>query len=299
MDRTVLVTGAGGLVGRAVVNELKKGHWRIRGMTHSSGNTEKLISQGCHETAVGDVTDFPSMAAAASGVDAIIHSVGLLVEKGRLTYKSVNLGGSVNAIRAAEASAVKRFVMMSVVGLKAGDPNPYSSSKWDAELAVKASNLDWTMLRCSYIVGKGAPVLGVFKQLSALPVVPIIGGGTQLLQMVSVNDVATCLVKALDQEETINQTYELCGPVPMTYDETIDLVARIHGKNPPRKIHFPAGLVKAGLPIAEMLPGSIVSRATIDMLLRDSVCDPRRASEVFGIDITPIDVAMREAYGIA
>lgn len=296
--KTVLVTGATGLVGTAVLERLRKTSWKIRGMTHSASKTERLTESGCDQVAIGDVTNVDEMVAAADGVDAIIHSVGLLIEKGDLTYRSVNYGGTVNAIKAAQENGVNRFIMMSIVGMGPNETNPYASSKWDAEQAVLSSGLDYTMLRCSYVLGSTAPVLGVFKQLASLPVVPIIGNGRQLLQMIDVRNVAECLVTALDLPASVNQTVELCGPAPLTYDEVIDVVAKVHGRRPPAKVHFPAGMVKLGLPLAEKIPGSVVSRPTIDMLLRDSICDPRNAMETFGVDLIPLEASLRDAYGV-
>ncbi len=294
---TVLVTGATGLVGSAVVAQLAGTGWRVRGMTHSEFKTEALQDAGCHEVVIGDVSDYSSMEPAFHGVDAVVHSVGLLMEKGGLTYDKVNTGGTRNAVSASIANRVSKFVMMSAVGIGPGDKNPYASSKWDCEQVVEASDLDYTVLRCSYVIGKQAAIVGLLKQMISLPVTPVVGTGQQLLQMVSDVDVAKCLVGALDNAEASRQILELCGPTPYTYDEILDLVASIQGRRRPRKAHVPAGLVRLGLPIAEKVPGSVVSGPTIDMLLRNSVCDPRNVAKMFGVELTPLEDALRGAYG--
>jgi len=294
---TVLVTGATGLVGSAVVAQLAGTGWKVRGMTHSESKTEALQAAGCNEVVIGDVSDYSSMEPAFHGVDAVIHSVGLLMEKGGLTYDKVNTGGTRNAVNASIANGITKFVVMSVIGIGPGDKNPYASSKWDCEQVVESSDLDYTVLRCSYVIGKQAAIVGLLKQMVSLPVTPVIGTGQQLLQMVSDIDVAKCLVGALDNYEASRQVLELCGPTPYTYDEILDLVASIQGRRMPRKAHVPAGLVKLVLPVAEKIPGSVVSRPTIDMLLRNSVCDPRNVANMFGVELILLEDALRGAYG--
>ena len=298
MSRTVLVTGATGLVGTAVVRRLKDSDWTVRGMTHTPSKTESLRASGCSEVVIGDVTDPAGMIKAAEGADAIIHSVGVLIEKGKATYESVNIGGTRNAVEAAKLAGCDRFVMMSALGLQPVERNAYAASKVSCEDLVKSSALSYAILRSSYVCGPGAEILQLFKSLASMPVVPVIGKGAQLMQFVSVADVASCLVGSLDLEASTSEVFELCGPVPVTYDEVIDLVASLHGKTPKRKLHMPVRLINLTLPLAEIIPGSVVSRTTVEMLLRDSTCDPRGAAKAFGVELTPVEDCLREAYGI-
>ncbi len=93
-------------------------------------------------------------AAALSGCDAVVFAAGGGADGNIERKRTVDLGGSLKAIKAAGLAGVGRFVQVSSIGVD--DPLPddtapvwkaYVEAKRDADLALRTSDLDWTILR--------------------------------------------------------------------------------------------------------------------------------------------------------
>ena len=121
---------------------------------------------------------------------------------------------------------LKRYLHMSALGADPIGPSMYQRSKGDGELAVKASNLDWTIFRPSVIFGAQDQFINLFAKLTQLfPLMPLANYGAKF-QPVNVDDVASAFVKALDMPQTIHQSYDLVGPKVYTMQEIVGLAKR-------------------------------------------------------------------------
>jgi NADH dehydrogenase len=125
-----------------------------------------------------------------------------------------------------QLNGLKRYLHMSALGANANGPSMYQRSKGDGELAVKASNLDWTIFRPSVIFGAQDQFMNVFSKLTKLlPLMPLANYQAKF-QPVSVDDVAAAFVKALKLPQTIHQSYDLVGPKVYTMQEIVELAKR-------------------------------------------------------------------------
>jgi NADH dehydrogenase len=131
---------------------------------------------------------------------------------------------------------------------------------------VRSSGLDWTIFRPSIIFGPGdgfiSTLAGVVR---SFPVTPIAGDGQSRFQPVAVGDVAAAFVRAIDDPETIGQTYELGGPDVVTYEQLLGLIARQLGKSRP-SIHLPVPLVRFAVAISKPLPKRLRPPVTTEQL---------------------------------
>jgi NADH dehydrogenase len=169
----------------------------------------------------------------------------------------------------------------------------YWRTKYEGKRAVMDSGLDWTVIEPSFVFGRNGGALKAFESLIKLPVAPVIGNGRYRHQPVWVGDVATAFVRALERPQTIGQVIPLGGPQVFTFDELLDELARVTGRAPRRKLHAPAGLVKAQTPVLRHLPPPLrVTREQIVMLLEGTECDLGAMRGQLGIE--PASIA--EAY---
>jgi dihydroflavonol-4-reductase len=155
MDR-VLLTGATGLVGRSILDELLARNYSVRALVRSRERAEEILGPSACELAVGDVTDADSIDAAIEGCSIVYHAAGLpeqwLADDSR--FAAVNVGGTRNMVEAALAARVEKFVYSSTIDVFAGragepfdesviDPQPkgtaYERSKQDADQIVSAA----------------------------------------------------------------------------------------------------------------------------------------------------------------
>ena len=277
-SQRVLVTGATGFVGQAVVAELlKQGHHVFAGSREGNGlpgtSGVKL-----------DVTDAKSVQAAAkqSQPTAVIHLVGIIAEKGAQTFGSVHVEGTRHVLAAVPAGA--RYVHMSALGADPASKSGYSASKGQAEQLVRASGLEYTIFEPSLIFGPGDDFFGrVLKNLvSQAPIVPQIGDGHFPFRPVSIQDVAAAFVGALSRPETVGQTYELTGPVEYSFRELLQLELKALGKQKPI-VPVPLPLMNLAVPLMNLLPNPPITKDQYAMLLEGNTGDPGPAQRAFDL----------------
>ncbi len=212
-----------------------------------------------------------------------MHLVAI-IKGSRADFERVMVQGTRNVVAAAREAGVRRFVLVSALGLdeRSRDAVPYFAAKWEMERAVEESGLEHVIFRPSFIFGKDGGVLPTFVRLARFaPVTPIVGPGTQRLQPIWVEDVAEYFARAIDLPAAANRTFELGGPDAPTWNEFWDRLKRVLGSRRP-SIHVPIGLMRAQAALTEKLPGAPVTRDQLTMLaLGDNVVtDPSRGRDV-------------------
>src|SRR5262245_45052502 len=87
----------------------------------------------------GDVTRAESLTDAVTGCEAVISLAAIIEETGGATFDSVIRQGNVHLVEAAKRAGVKRYLLMSAMGVRHDPAFPYFEAKWQAEEAIKAS----------------------------------------------------------------------------------------------------------------------------------------------------------------
>jgi NADH dehydrogenase len=292
----ILVTGATGFVGPKIVHALRAAEREVRCLVRRPERAATLKAWGC-QLAPGDVTDPASLRGAANGCETVVHLVSIIVGK-PTDFERVMVEGTRNMLAAGRDAGVRRFVLMSALGVDEHSRNlvQYYGAKWKMEQATKESGLEHVILRPSFVFGRDGGVLPLFvRQVRWSPATPIVGDGRRQLQPVWVDDVAACFAGAVDLPEAAGRTFELGGPDRVTWDELYERIARVLGKRRVR-VHLPIGLVRVGATAAELLPRPPITRDQLTMLLAgDNVCDPEPARRTFGIELTPLNEQLRRA----
>ncbi|HSW41848.1 MAG TPA: NAD(P)H-binding protein [Patescibacteria group bacterium] len=245
----VLVTGASGFVGSHVIPELLGAGHRVVALVRSQkagevvlGRLPAALAAGV-EVRRGDVLEPSSLPAALAGVDAVVHLVAIPRDwNGGRDLLRVNLGGTRNLLAAMHDAGVRRLVHLGALGVADREDLHYAASKARAEAAVRASGLDWTILKPSLLFG---PRDGFFNIVAGLvrvpfPLVPVPGNGQSRFQPIHAGDVALCVRLAIQRPATITQTFELGGLRTWTYREITREVARAVGK---RRLVVPVPLL--------------------------------------------------------
>lgn len=216
-----------------------------------------------------NVHDDAALATFLAGHDAVVNMVGIL-HGSRATFERVHVGLTQKVIQACQRVGVKRLVHISALGAAADAPSDYQQTKARAEELVRASGLDWTILRPSVVFGRGDSFLTMFAGLLRIaPFLPMAGADTRF-QPVWVEDVARAAAACLDREATIGQTFELAGPRTYTLRQLVDYVGRLTGHRRP-VIGLSHGLAMLQAALFECLPNSPLSRDNVRSLGRDNV----------------------------
>src|SRR4051794_28602671 len=152
MPGRVMVTGASGFVGSAVTDELLARGYAINALV----NRKPVDDRGGRVASfAGGVFDPRALGEAVRGVDAVIHLVGIIMERrGRgITFERIHFQGTRAVVDAARRAGVRRYVHMSALGVRPDAMSDYHKTKFAAEQYVRASGLDWTIFRPSLIHG--------------------------------------------------------------------------------------------------------------------------------------------------
>ena len=297
----ILVTGGTGFIGSRVVHGLRAEERPVRVLARNPKDAETLANWGC-QVVEGDMTDAASLRRAVTGCEAVIDLVAL-ISGSREDFERVMIRGTRDLVAAAKDAGVKRFVLMSALGVseRTKDLTHYYHAKWDEEQAVQSSGLEYTIFRPSFVFGSDGGSLPIYiRQVRWSPVITVIGDGTRRLQPIWVDDVAAFFVKSFSIPETVNRTFEVAGPDVVTWDELYERIRRVLGKKR-AKVHMPYGLVRAGAAVVEKIPVDFpLSRDAVTMLeFDDNVTDIRPAVETFAIEPISLDEQLRRAVAAA
>jgi uncharacterized protein YbjT (DUF2867 family) len=294
----ILVTGGTGFVGPHVVHALRARELPVRMLVRDTRRGTRAAAWGA-ELATGDVTDPASLRAAMAGVDTVVHLVAI-IKGSRADFDRVMAGGTRNLVAAAKNAGVRRFVLMSALGVNEQTKNavPYFAAKWEMEQAVKESGIEHVIFRPSFVFGKDGGALPTFIRLARFaPVTPIVGPGTLRLQPIWVEDVAEHFARAVDLVPAANRAFELGGPDAPTWNEFWERLKRVLGSRRP-SIHVPVAAMKLQALLTERLPGAPVTRDQLTMLLLgDNVVTSPDAVDTFKLPLVPLDEQLRRAVG--
>ena len=291
----VAVTGGTGFVGTTVVSELLRAGHEVRILSRKA--PERLSDGVSHVP--GSIVTGEGLDTLVEGVDAVIHLVGIIREVGANTFKAVHHKGTVNVIVATSRAGVSRYLHMSAMGTRKEAISRYHQSKWAGEEAVHASSLDWTIFRPSTIFGPGDSFVNMLTgMMRKFPLMPVIGGGTNKMQPVFVNDVAVAFRTALESDIHIRRCYELGGPHTLTLMQILSYIAQVIDKKPlfvPAPLPIVAPLVKLAQAFRISLP---ITSDQLIMLREDNIRTGGDPVEDLGINWIPLEEGIRQYLSI-
>ncbi len=244
----LLVTGASGRIGRALVERLAKKGERIRALVRNK-ESANVLPKGV-EVAIGDITDKGSLEKAVKGIDRVIHLAGSVDFDNQDKMMGINAEGTRNLLEACPKS-LKRFVHCSSITVYGKNPgkdevdetaplNPdsvYAKSKFMAEkyCLENCKKFPITILRLGILYGPGfeagySEVFGKLKEGK----MRIIGKGDNVIPFVHVDDAVEGIIKALDVNVPSCSVYNIVGE-KKTQIELMEMAAKAMGVEPPKK----------------------------------------------------------------
>src|SRR3954447_18994315 len=288
----ILLTGATGLVGSALLPKLTAAGRPVRCLVR---DPRRLGAERVRvQIALGDLADPPSFRNALRGVDTVVHLAAAIRDQPGGSIEELNGIATWRMVEAARQAGVGHFVFFSAQSASAHSRARFMRAKALAETAVAESAVPHTIFAPSIIYAPGDVFLTLLGRMALLPVVPISGSGRALFQPIWAQDVADCVMAALERPAD-GARYELSGPETLSYDAIVEIVLRAAGRPRPL-VHVPLGVVSRSLRTLEALMRS-KAFATWDeaelmevtMLAAHGTADaralgvtPRRISSVLG-----------------
>jgi nucleoside-diphosphate-sugar epimerase len=249
--RRIIVTGAGGFVGRHLVDRLVGAAALVTGIGRGAQPAD--WPSGARWLRA-DLAEPALYAFALAEADCVVHLAAVTGKASRADFFRGNVDVTNTLLAACRAAGVRRFVFVSSIA--AGFANRrhyhYADSKIAAEALVRASPLTSLIVRPTMILGPGSPIEQSLARLARLPVSPIFGNGRRLVEPVDVEDVADALAGLAQAPEIKPGTIELGGPE--RYDLRT-LYARLRSARgasaAPRFLYLPLGFARWGLALVE------------------------------------------------
>ncbi len=282
----IAITGGTGFVGRNVARLLA-----------AEGHSLVLIARGLDRTdpAVPFLGSFSSqaldtvaeLAKAMAGRDAIIHCAGINREIGEQTFKKVHIEGNQNVVEAARRVGAGKIVLISFLRARPNCGSAYHESKWAAEEIVRNSGLDYTILKCGVIYGRGDHMLNHLSHaFYTFPVFAFVGFRDKPIRPNAVEDV-TRIIKACVVDGILpRKTVAVLGPEELTLREAVRRVARVVGR---RLCMFPMPVwfhYLLGWCVERIMKVPMVSVAQVRMLC-EGLAEPAPACDSLPTELAP------------
>jgi nucleoside-diphosphate-sugar epimerase len=255
----VLVTGASGFIGSALVSMLvSKGH-EVMCLIRSERRKEKLQNMNV-KFAVADITEREKLFETLNGldVDVLYHLAAVNpLEKNKKVQQRVNVDGMRNIIDACKKGRVGLFVYvqgMGVFGDRKGAwidestvKNPdtdFAKTRNAAEEMFRQSNSQAAVAILGDVYGPGGWFADMIVKRLRDGSFKIPGSGDYYRSFVHVDDAANAL-KLMGERNAVNNTYIVCDDEPARFDEFVNYVADRLGMKRPGKV--PAFLAKTAV----------------------------------------------------
>ena len=279
----VALAGGTGFVGRHVVAALR-----------ARGHVVLVLARGRRGVPLGaellpcDLARDPLPADALRGCDTLVNLAGIKREDGGQTFEAIHVEATRRLLAAGGAAGVRRFIHVSAVCSRPDPRLPYHDTKWRAEEAVRASGLDFTVLRPAVIFGPGDDMIThLVRMIRFAAVFPVVGRGESILQPVDVRDVAEAVAAALDRPRSIGGTYDLVGPERLTLHQVVRTVAEGVGL-PLCIVPTPIPLQRVAVRVMDAVTSAPLSTpAQLQMLADGLYGDTKPARRDLGLEPRP------------
>lgn len=307
---TVLVTGASGFVGGAVVRALAGAGTPVRAMVRDPATAPAGV-----EVAVAELGDTAALARAVTGVRAVVHAAALLGEFGRpAEFFAVNVAGTDRLMQEAAAAGARRFVFLgspsALMAPDGGDQlgidetvpypdrflNSYCQTKAVAEQLVLAADtpaFTTCSLRPRAVWGPGdrhGPIVQILAKLRAGRLPDLSGGREVLASLCYIDHLTHAVQLALTAENVGGRAYFVADAEPVQVWPTMAAVAERFGLAAPR-VTVPAPVLGGALAAIETvwrIPAVAqrwtppLSRYAVALVTRSATYDLSRAERELG-----------------
>ncbi|MGZ3411779.1 MAG: NAD-dependent epimerase/dehydratase family protein [Xanthobacteraceae bacterium] len=280
----VLITGATGFVGVATVPALARQGYQIRAAVR-----DNIISQfaaGIDIVRHGDLAASVDWAPLISGCDAVVHLAGITHAGPSIAdeqYDLINRRATAELVSAAERAGVERFVFVSSIRAQSGpaadhiltetdEPQPtdaYGASKLAAEMAVRASNLRYTILRPALAYGGGVKGnLAALTRLAASPWPLPFGELTKKRSLLNRESLIDAIGFSLSSPAAVRGTFIVADRDPISFRDLVAALRRGLGR-PPNLFSVPGSLFHAAL-------RTVGRQNILDRLDAELIADPAK-----------------------
>jgi uncharacterized protein YbjT (DUF2867 family) len=281
----VLVTGASGFIGGALVDALLHGGHEV---VCAARRPPSVPASPAHCTPLPvDLAQVPPAQwwqQHVAKVDAVVNAVGILREQGRQTFRALHTEAPVELFRACAAAGTPVVIQVSALGADHGAQSRYHLSKKAADDELRRLPLRAAVVvQPSLVYGPQGASAALFNMLASLPALALPRRGAMPVQPVHRDDVIAGILALLDHPPAGSRTIAFVGPQAIALRDYLAQLRTALGMGGRlRVMPLPEFIFRWGARVAGMLPGSFLDAETAGMLLRGNTAAPEPFSKVLG-----------------
>lgn len=268
----ILVAGGTGTLGSKVVTRLSAAGPPVRVLTRQHGWTPAGES-GTVEVITGDVQDAAGVERAVEDASVVVSCIQGFAGRDAAGTEAIDQHANELLIESAKKAGVQHFLLVSIAGAAPDSPVPLFRAKYQAEQALRASGIPFTIIRATAFMETWITLIGdplVHKGRTR-----IFGKGTNPINFVAADDVAAAIEQAVRNPEPNGDTVVVAGPENLTFDEFVHTIQHATGRK--GKIsHVPRPMMRLASsvlkPVKPLIAGQI--RTSIAMDIEDMTAPP-------------------------
>ena len=259
MSFRILVTGSSGFIGSAVISALVAAGHHVRAASRRPGGAANQNHVEWVE--LPDLENEVDWEPLVAGMDIVLH-LAAIAHRSHVDdsdYAKANRIATAGLAQACRRHMIKRLIFMSSIGAQAGsaadhvvtetdEPCPisaYDCAKLAAEEEIRRSGAAFTILRSVIVYGPGAKAnMALIMRVAALPLPLPFGAFRNRRSLVSVDNVSRAIVFCLASPATLNQTFIVSDPEPVSLAEMFATLREAMGRSP-RLVPVPPWAVRA------------------------------------------------------
>ena len=281
----ILVTGATGFIGRALIRQLSESGHPLRALIRPSRRSPRLPKGVPVEVAVVSMADTRGLRAALNGVDVIFHLAGAESQGRNADLRVTDIEGTRNLVEAAKDAGIQHFIYVSHIGAARASGYPVFKAKGIAEEFIRHSGIPYTILRSSIVFGpEDHFTSGLARMVRSAPGIFFIpGGGRTVVQPLWVEDLVACLIWSLENPATMNQVLEVGGSEYFTVQQVLEIImSTVHA--PRFLVEVPIVVLRAiTISLESFIPRYPASSFWVDYIAVSRTCAADSTARAFGL----------------
>lgn len=282
----VAITGGTGFVGRHLAERLLAEGHEVVLISRHPGQLGHSLDRATWVRS--NLCDPDILAGAFTGCDAVAHCAGINREIGSQTFERVHVEGTRRVVEAARRVGVRRIALMSFLRARPDCASAYHESKWAAEEIVRASGLEYSIIKAGMVYGRGDHMLDHLSHaFHTFPLLATVGFKEKAIRPLAIEDLLRVLEAALIEGRLPRKTVALTGAEELLLSEAAGRVARVLGR---RAWIFPAPVIfhRVLAQVCEWtMKVPLVAMAQVQILI-EGVEEPATPCDPVPADLVPV-----------